>query len=272
MNAKLNADSQARLIRFEEQAVPKTSLADVWTTRHLVSANEDADTATQMQRLHLTAVDDGQTCLSVAGVLLCTANPGEWIRGAWIQAVAYRGNENDPADQVDAKDFTGPITEQIEHAFAFVMRHMLIPATKDLGRIEFPQYNRRAVFEAIVNAVAHRDYSLHGARIRIFVFADRLEICVPGALANSMTIEAMTAMSMPRNDVICSLLSRYPVSLTGVGRQYFMDRRGAGVDVILKESLAISGKRPVYRMVDNLELQLTIFAAPSPHDNPARQP
>lgn len=264
--------SQARLIRFEEQAVPKTSLADVLTTRHLVSPSEYADTATQMQRLHLTAEDEGQTCLSVAGVLLCTANPGEWIRGAWIQAVAYRGTENDPADQIDAKDFTGPITEQIEHAFAFAMRHMLVPAKKDLGRVEFPQYSRRAVFEAIVNAVAHRDYSMHGARIRLFMFADRIEICVPGALANSMTIEAMTAMSMPRNDVLCSLLSRYPVAMPDVGRQYLMDRRGAGVDVILKESQALSGKRPVYRMVDNLELQLTIFAAPSPHDSAQAQP
>jgi predicted HTH transcriptional regulator len=201
----------------------------------------------------------------VAGVLLCTREPGILIRGAYIQAVAYRGTRNDPADQIDAKDFTGPISEQIEHAFAFVMRHMLVPASKDLGRVEYPQFSRRAVFEAIVNAVVHRDYSMHGAKIRLHMFADRLELCVPGALAYTMSIEAMTSMSMPRNDVLCSLLSKFPVPSPDLGRTYMMDRRGAGVDVILQESEMLSGKKPVYRQIDNLELQLTIDAAPSPH-------
>ena len=258
--------SQSRLIRFEEQAVPNTGLTKVFATNHLINSKEAAGTATQLKRLHLTAEDDGQTCLSVAGVLLCTKTPNDWIRGAWIQAVVYRGKKNDPADQVDAKDFMGPITEQIEQAFGFVMRHMLIPAKKDLGRVEYPQYSRRAIFEAIVNAVAHRDYSMHGARIRLFMFADRVEVCVPGALANSMTIEAMTNLSMPRNDVLCSLLSRIPVPVSDLGREFMMDRRGAGVDVILSESEALSGKLPTYRMIDNLELQLTIYAAASPHD------
>lgn len=257
--------SQARLIRFEEQAVPGTTLADARHTQYLVDPNEKADAATQLERLHLTVQEEAHTCLSVAGVLLCTDKPSEWIRGAYIQAVAYRGIHNDPADQVDAKDFTGPITEQIEHAFGFVMRHMLVPAKKDLGRVEYPQYSRRAVFEAIVNAVAHRDYSIHGARIRLFMFSDRLEVCAPGPLPNSMTIEAMTRMSMPRNDVLSSLLSRIPVPAPGLGREYMMDRRGAGVDVILSEGEKLSGKRPVYEQIDNLELQLTIYAAPSPH-------
>ena len=258
--------SQARLIRFEEQAVPGTSIADVVITKHLVKPEDKADASTQLQRLHLTAIEDNEVCLSVAGVLLCTQEPGQWIRGAYIQAVAHRGLRNDPADQIDAKDFTGPITEQIEFAFNFVMRHMLVPATKDLGRRDYPQYDRRAIFEAIVNAVAHRDYSIHGAKIRLHMFADRIEICVPGPLTNTMSIDAMTSMSMPRNDVLCSLLSRIPVPAQDLGRQYLMDKRGAGVDVILTESERISGKVPVYRQIGNLELQLTIFAAPSPHD------
>ena len=256
--------SQARLLRFEEQLVPGTSLSDIHQTRYLTNPRDPADIAVQLGRLHLTAQDEGKTCLSVAGVLLCAKTPNDWLRGAYIQAVAYRGTKNDPADQLDAKDFTGPITEQIEHAFEFVMRHMLIPAKKDLGRVDYPQYSRRAVFEAIVNAVAHRDYSIHGARIRLFMFADRLELCVPGSLPNTMSIEAMTSMSLPRNDVLCSLLARIPVHDSDLERAYLMDKRGAGVDVILNESLALSGRLPLYRQIADLELQLTIFAAPSP--------
>lgn len=259
--------SQARLLRFEEQVVPGTSLNDVYQTKSLINPNDKADAVTQLGRLHLTAKDEEKTCLSVAGVLLCAKTPNDWLRGAYIQAAAYRGTKNDPADQLDAKDFTGPITEQIEYAFDFVMRHMLVPAKKDLGRIDYPQYSRRAVFEAIVNAVAHRDYSIHGARIRLFMFADRLELCVPGPLPNTMSIEAMVSMSLPRNDVLCSLLARIPVHKSDLGREYLMDKRGAGVDVILTESFALSGRMPLYRQVADMELQLTIYAAPSPHAN-----
>ena len=259
--------SQARLIRFEELPVPQAPGFDTLHWRHVKPFLRDSegDEATQFKRLHLLTDCDGRDVLTVAGVLLACEEPGEYIRGAYIQAVAHRGLRNDPADQIDAKDFDGPITEQISSAFFFVMRHMLVPATKDLGRVEYPQYHRRAIFEAIVNAVAHRDYSLHGAKIRLHMFADRVEICAPGPLTNSMTIDAMTRMSMPRNDVLCSLLSRFPVPAPDLGREFMMDRRGSGVEVILKESEKISGKKPQYRQIDNLELQLTIYAAPSPH-------
>jgi hypothetical protein len=47
-----------------------------------------------------------------------------------------------------------------------------------------------------------------------------------------------------------------------------MDKRGEGVPIILTESEQLSGKRPVYRLIDDAELLLTLFAAPSPHDVP----
>lgn len=259
--------SQARLIRFEELPVPQAPKFEALPWRNVkpfLRTSEGAE-STQFKRLHLLTEHEGGDVLTVAGVLLACENPSEYIRGAFIQAVAHRGLRNDPSDQIDAKDFTGPLAEQIASAFGFVMRHMLVPATKDLGRVDFPQYSRRAIFEAVVNAVAHRDYSLHGAKIRLHMFADRIEICVPGPLTNSMTVEAMTRMSMPRNDVLCSMLSHMPVPAPDLGREFLMDRRGSGVEVILDESKKISGKSPQYRQIDNLELQLTIYAAPSPH-------
>jgi len=258
--------SQSRLMRFEEQAVPTTTLADAdpLLMRALVRAHE-GDPAIQMRRMHLTADDDGITRLSVAGVLLCTAKPVQWLPSAYIQAVAYSGLLNDPNDQLDAKDFIGPLDRQIWDAFDFVYLHMKVPARKALGRIDYPQYSLRAVFEALVNAVAHRDYSIWGGRIRLHLFADRLELYSPGTLPNSMTVETMQMMSMPRNELLASLFSRYyPVRDTGLGREYLMDRRGSGVDVILAESEQLSGKRPVYDDIADMELRLTIYAADLP--------
>lgn len=95
------------------------------------------------------------------------------------------------------------------------------------------------------------------------MFADRLELYSPGALPNSMTVESMQAMSLPRNDVLSSLFSRYyPVRDSGLGREYLMDRRGSGVDVILAESERLSGKKPLIEMIADMELRVTIYAAP----------
>lgn len=157
------------------------------------------------------------------------------------------------------------LDRQIWDAFDFVRLNMKVPARKVLGRIDYPQYSLRAVFEAVVNAVAHRDYSVSNSRIRLHLFADRLELYSPGALPNSMTVETMQMMSMPRNEVLASLFSRYyQVRDSGLGREYLMDRRGSGVDVILVESEKLSGKRPVYENIADMELKLTIYAASLP--------
>lgn len=258
--------SQARLIRFDEQAVSGTTLeqADPLLIQAFLREGE-GEAGLQLQRLHLTADDDGVQRLSVAGALLCTTKPTKWLPSAYIQAVAYSGATNDPHEQVDAKDFDGPLDRQIWDAFDFVRLHMRVPARKAMGRVDYPQYSLRAVFEALVNAVAHRDYSIWGGRIRLHLFADRLELYSPGALLNSMTVEAMQAMSMPRNEVISSLFARYfPVREQGLGREYLMDRRGSGVDVILHESEQLSGIRPVFENIADMELRLTIYAASAP--------
>ena len=192
--------SQARLIRFEEQPVPAATVSDLdpLLVGSFVREGE-GDASAQLRRLHLLVADEAELRPSVAGILMCTTRPTRWLPAAYVQAVAYKGLANDPADQIDAKDFDGPIGQQVWDAFGFVSRHMQVRADKDLGRTDRPQYSLRAVFEAIVNAVAHRDYSMGTARIRLHLFADRLELSSPGALPNSLTIEAMSQVSVPRN-------------------------------------------------------------------------
>ncbi len=257
--------SQSRLIRYDEQAVPGTLLsdADPLLLQAFIRSGEGS-TEAQMQRLHLSADDDGTPRLSIAGLLLCTNKPTRWLPSAYIQAVAYGGVKNDPNEQLDAKDFDGPLDSQIWDAFQFVSLHMKVPARKELGRIDYPQYSLRAVFEALVNAVAHRDYSVAGS-IRLHLFNDRLELYSPGSLLNSMTVDAMQVMSMPRNEIIASLFTRYfPVREQGLGREFLMDRRGAGVDVIIAESTRLSGKAPVYETIADMALRLTMYAAQVP--------
>jgi len=263
--------SQARMIRFEEQIVPGAEVTDIdpLLIRPLLRPDEGTPEQ-QLRRLHLLVDADGRLAPTVAGVLLCTLEPQRWLRNAEIIAAAYTGLKNDADDQIDAKIIGGPLDRQIWDALHFVRRNMRTPARKPLGRIDFPQYSIRAVFEAIVNAVAHRDYSIYGGRIRLFMFDDRIELYSPGALPNTMQVETMSTMSLPRNDVLCSLFANYyPVQEMGLGRNTLMDRRGMGVRITLDESEHLSGRRPVYENLDDMELKLTIFAASPPPEKGA---
>lgn len=136
-------------------------------------------------------------------------------------------------------------------------------ATKEPHRIEKSQFSERAVFEAVVNAVAHRDYSISGSKIRFFMFDDRLEIYSPGALPNTVTIDSIAFRQATRNEMITSLLAETPVAETigDVGRGFYMEKRGDGVPIILNESEKLSGKKPIYRLIDDSELLLTIYSA-----------
>ena len=74
-----------------------------------------------------------------------------------------------------------------------------------------PQYSETAIFEAVVNAVVHRDYAIRGSRIRLSIFSDRLELQSSGALPNTLTVESMALRQATRNQVIASLMGRMEV-------------------------------------------------------------
>ena len=95
------------------------------------------------------------------------------------------------------------------------------------------------------------------------MFSDRLEICSPGSILNTMTIDSMPLRQAARNELLTSLLARCPMPFNEFSgnRGFLMDKRGEGVPIILDESEKLSGRRPIYRLIDDAELILTIFAA-----------
>ena len=163
----------------------------------------------------------------MAGVLLCTQSPEQWLPNAAIAATLYRGIDR-TSGHIDSHDIAGPLSRQVSHAMVFVARNMRIAARKEPARMDLPQYSERAVFEAIVNAVAHRDYSKRGSRVRLSMFADRLEVQSPGSLPDGMTLESMATRQETRNDALTSVLARMPVGAIrgSEGRQHMMARLG----------------------------------------------
>ena len=252
--------SQTRVIRFDESIVSATTPSDLHysLTRRFSRGDTGGDT---LRKLRIVADDDeGIERLTLAGVLLCTPEPQQWLPHACIQAVSYAGERTDTDYQTDARDIGGPLDEQVAEALHFVRRNMLVRATKRLARSERPQFGERAVFEALVNAVAHRDYSMAGARIRLHMFGDRIELYVPGALANTLTPDSLHLRQSSRNELVVSFLARCPAP-TGLGRPHMMDRRGDGVPIIRDECEQLSGCLPEYSLLDDSELRLVIRAA-----------
>ena len=112
------------------------------------------------------------------------------VSARMIMATLYRGKDR-ASGQLDAQEIEGPLYQQIFDGCRFVSRNMRVASRKTPAREDLPQYSMVAVFEAIVNAVIHRDYSMFSSRIRLSIFKDRLEIDSPGHLPNGMTIESM---------------------------------------------------------------------------------
>ena len=256
---------QSRFLWFDRQPVPETGFETLserlW--KPLVSVAAAADPPRALRNLRLLTQDDGDVLrATVAGILLCTETPERWFPNAAIMATLYRGADR-ASGQLDAQQIVGPVHHQIADAVRFAVRNMRVAARKEPGRIDVPQYSAEVLFEALVNAVAHRDYSMSDRRIRLSMFEDRLEIDSPGALPNGMTIANMEASQATRNEVIASVFGRLSVGdIPGSeNRQFLMERRGDGVMIIVRKTRETAGRPPVYALIDESNLQLTIPAA-----------
>lgn len=263
--------SQARIIRFDEQSVtiaPRDCLEKALWEKFKTPLSPDSDDEFLLKLKLLTQDDDGKICPSVSGVLMACRQPQEFLTNAFIQAVFYRGTERNAAYQIDARDIVGPLDVQIIEAYKFVEKNMKIYAVKEPARRDIPQFAMQAVFEALVNAVAHRDYSIQESKVRLHMFSDRLEIFSPGAILNTMTIESLPLRQAARNELVTSLLARCPMPFEDFpgDRKFLMDKRGEGVPIILSVSEKLSKRLPKYRLIDDVELLLTIFAAPPPQE------
>ena len=126
--------------------------SDLWE-RFLTSRSRD-EREDFLSKLHMArADDDGTLRPTVAGLLMASEDPREWLPNAYIQAVSYRGvgirvGESTDPYQLDAADISGPLDLQVVEACQFVAKNMKTAAFKDQGRLDRPQFDMTAVFEA----------------------------------------------------------------------------------------------------------------------------
>ena len=209
------------------------------------------DEVEQWQKLLINTeimIEENGAYPSVGGLLLFGINPSRYLPQAGISAAAYPGIEKDYS-AIEREMIHGAIVARfnekgdildnglIEKALAFTRRNVPVIGYLDNGRrIDKPTFPNEVIREAIVNAIAHRDYTISGTDIELSLYSDRLEIISPGRLPNTVTIERMKAgCRATRNELIKEVLRDY----------HYIEATGLGVPrKIIKGMLQHNGKEP----------------------------
>ncbi len=234
---------QSGRLQYDRKPVPGAAFTDL-DRRRLVNYFRDirrqecpaAGDEEGWQRLLINTEfmeeDRGRGVPSAGGLLLFGMHPNRYLPQSGITAVAYAGTEKD----YEAKEravIRGPAvalfseagdvveTGVIEQALDFVRRNTTMAAWIDEGgrRQERWDYPSEAVREAVVNAIAHRDYTITVTDIELSIYSDRLEVISPGRLPNTVTVDKIRAgYRASRNELIKEVLRDYRyIEATGLG-------------------------------------------------------
>lgn len=162
--------------------------------------------------------------LTVSGALLFTERPQEInkLSQAYIRAARFAGTTK--GEFIDQKEFLGSIQEQLSQALTFIKRHTSTSSKiKGLKRSDKGQYPVEIVREVLVNALAHRDYSISGSTIKLAIFDDRIEVSSPGGLAGPVTVENIQDRQYSRNPILSKRLFEMG----------YLESWGLGIDKII---------------------------------------
>ncbi len=178
---------------------------------------------------------------TTAGILLFGRNPQMFFPQSSIVFVKFPGSEprgDDGGIGYGRRDeISGPLARLVSRAWNVVFDEMRVGATvNNLERQELPEYPRFAVREALVNAVAHRDYRIQGRRIEIRMYDDRLEIISPGGLPGYMTLD----------NLIDEHFSRNPRLVSGLYQWGYIEELGLGIDRMIEEMVEAGHAPPQF--------------------------
>ena len=198
---------------------------------------------------------------TLAGIMLLGEYPQEFFPQLSVTAMVVQGNEigelgEDGERFVDNKRIEGTIPEMLEGTLAFVRRNMKVKTiiTEEGNRADKPEYPIKAIREIILNALIHRDYSVHTDRspVRLVMYEDRLELENPGGLYGRITIDDLGKVSADtRNPYLAGALEimidtenrfsgiptvRAELKKAGMPAPVFIDRRGVFKVIFYKKS------------------------------------
>jgi ATP-dependent DNA helicase RecG len=171
-----------------------------------------------------------------AGLLLFGRDVDRFFPQCEVTLVRYRGREM--GDEFLREDIRDTLVETVRRAEIWLSEHMRRGSRMiGLERQDWAQFPQGALREALVNAVAHRDYTIRGEGIRIALFGDRMECYSPGRLPGHVTVENIAAERFSRNETLVQVLSDYGL----------IERLGYGIDRMLRQMADAALPPPEFR-------------------------
>lgn len=190
----------------------------------------------------------GEQRISLTGILFFGNRPGDFFPQARLWLKRFKGLTTDawhPGKEVDA-----PVPQAIQETMDFIKSYTVIEEIRGLQRVQESEYIEEVVREALVNAIAHRNYIRRGSRIHVSVFDDRIEIRNPGPLPNGVTLENMRyGVQATRNPTIVRYLRAYG----------YWEGDGLGIPRMLKLCRANSIQEPDFSQRGD-DLVVTIYS------------
>lgn len=179
---------------------------------------------------------------TVAGVLLFASRPQVFLPQSGLTFVKFVGTEprgdDGHAGYGRREEITGPLPRIIRRVWQVVGEEMRTGAVvTELERKERTEYPVPAVREALINAVAHRDYRLRGRRIEVRMFSDRMEITSPGGLPGFITVD----------NIVDEHFSRNPRIVSGLFQWGYIEELGLGVDLMIDEMVRAGHPPPSFK-------------------------
>ena len=209
---------------FESQPLNRIRWADLDhdVARRLVAAaennNPDDLSATdllagvKLRGLIWQDSQSGEHYATAAGIVILARDPSVVFPQCRILADAYRGVEPD-GDPRDHEDIRAPIPVAVDRALAFIDRNTRHPMkVVGLNRVRIDEYPAEALREALVNAIAHRQYEDAGRKIMLEVFSDRVMVSSPGLPPAPLTLASLRRgkyRPCSRNPVLAQCLSYF---------------------------------------------------------------
>lgn len=167
-----------------------------------------------------------QGYLTNAGALIADESPIFYSR---VFCTRWNGlnKSGGTFDALDDAEYEGSVLSLIENGEAFIKRNTKMMWRKTSNsREEMPEYVERSYHEALVNAIAHRDYSINGSEVHVDMYDDRLEIYSPGGMPDGSNIQERDPVTVPST-------RRNPVLADVFNRLGYMERKGSGFAKIL---------------------------------------
>lgn len=248
---------------YDTFPVAGTSMGDLdpEKIRDYFATYRSLDTSTlgvKLERLlvntQLMREQDGSIVATVAGVLLFGRDAASVLPQSGITAAKFRGKTMD-YDTEDKKEIEGTLPALVEEALRFVKRNTKTASRmRGARRVDKDEYPGESVREVLVNGLVHRDYSVTGSRIRLFIYSDRFELRTPGPLPNTVDLEKIKAgCSYCRNPVLARFMQNYG----------YIERFGLGIPVkIIQRMLEYGSPEPAFEEIAG-EFRVILYPVPS---------